>query len=243
MFKDKKIDRLYHTWKSILNRTSDNYKNDRHYKTYREKNIKICDEWLVWENFKNWALENGYDYIPYPSGRNIITIDRIDNNGNYEPYNCRWVTNEDNQYNKNQTIYIDYKGKKYNIKELSKILGLPKTTIVSRYRRKTNLTQPYLEKKEYYFDYNGKKCSLTELSKISGIKRSILYQRVFKYNWTIEEAMNRQVMNCKKDIKLYEYNGNYYNITDLAKILGIGRTTLQYRIKNNLNYNGTKKEK
>lgn len=286
MFKDKKIDRLYHTWKSILNRTCDNYKNDRHYKTYKEKNIKICDEWLVWENFKKWALENGYDYIPYPSGRNKITIDRIDNNGNYEPSNCKWVTHEENQYNKDNTIYIEYKGKKYNIKELSEITGLPKTTIRARYlrdisyekqykqkrkyiyeynsnivsldelskitslpkttlsaraKRESSFDKPYKEKKEYYFDYNGKKYSLTELSKISGIKRYTLYKRVFKYNWTIEEAMNRQVMNCKKDIKLYEYNGNYYNITDLAKILGIGRTTLQYRIKNNLDYYGKKK--
>lgn len=242
MFKDKKIDRLYHTWKSILNRTCDNYKNDRHYKTYKEKNIKICDEWLVWENFKKWALENGYDYIPYPSGRNKITIDRIDNNGDYEPSNCRWVTHEENQYNKSNTIYIEYKGNRYNIKELSEITNLPKTTIIARIKRKTDLNKPYLEKKEYYFEINGKIKSLTDLAKENNLSRKLLYNRIFNLKWSVDEAVSFGILKISKNVKLYKYNGEEYTITNLAKKLNINRTTLQYRIKHNLNYDGTKKE-
>lgn len=45
------------------------------YKNYGAKGIKICDEWLILDNFYNWSINNGYD--------DNLTIDRIDSNGNY----------------------------------------------------------------------------------------------------------------------------------------------------------------
>ena len=57
---------------------------------YRDKGIVVCDEWRYsFENFKAWALENGYE--------DNLSIDRIDANGNYEPSNCRWITYEENR--------------------------------------------------------------------------------------------------------------------------------------------------
>lgn len=82
---DSKI-RLYKIWKGMKKRC--NNRRSVSYKSYGAKGISICKEWLNYINFKIWALENGY--------RDNLTIDRINNNGNYCPENCRWITKEKN---------------------------------------------------------------------------------------------------------------------------------------------------
>ena len=57
------------------------------YKDYGLRGITVCREWLEdFNNFYLWAMQNGYD--------DNLTIDRINNDGNYEPSNCRWITKE-----------------------------------------------------------------------------------------------------------------------------------------------------
>ena len=77
--------KLYQVYQSLKSRCTDI--NKINYKDYGGRGIKICDEWkndfLI---FRTWALENGY--------KEGLSIDRIDNDGNYEPINCRWVTKE-----------------------------------------------------------------------------------------------------------------------------------------------------
>lgn len=116
--------RLYRIWDRMKQRC--NNENIDCYNDYGGRGIKICQDWLNdFMNFYNWAIESGY--------QDNLTIDRKDNDGNYEPNNCRWITNQEQQYNKRNTILIEYKGSIKTILELSEITNLPYHIIFQRY--------------------------------------------------------------------------------------------------------------
>ncbi|MDR2729530.1 MAG: hypothetical protein LBB81_01365 [Treponema sp.] len=71
-----------------------NLKNKR-WESYGERGINVCEEWRNFIPFRDWALANGYD--------DDLTIDRIDNDRNYCPNNCRWATWKEQANNKRNT--------------------------------------------------------------------------------------------------------------------------------------------
>lgn len=101
---------------------------DPHHKHYYDRGIKVCDEWK--NNtmaFIEWALANGY--------REGLSIDRIDNDGDYEPNNCRWATITEQAYNRSNTVKYIIFGKEYNLDEIEKTFHIRKGTFYARVRR------------------------------------------------------------------------------------------------------------
>lgn len=89
------------------------------YKNYGGRGIKVCDEWLGKDGqtrFREWALAKGY--------RKGLTIDRIDNDGDYSPKNCRWATIQTQAYNRSTNSRITIKGKTQTVTEWAKEIGI-----------------------------------------------------------------------------------------------------------------------
>ena len=94
--------RLYTIWSKLKGRVLN--PKDKQYNDYGGRGITICEEWLDMQNFYDWAMKNEYS--------DELSIDRIDNDGNYCPENCRWTTSV--IQSRNQRIYKNntsgYKG-------------------------------------------------------------------------------------------------------------------------------------
>ena len=123
--KENSWSRLYNTWHHMKDRCF--RKKSKSYKDYGERGITVCDEWLKFEPFRDWALANGY--------RDDLTIDRIDVNGNYEPSNCRWITKSEQAGNRRDTITLTYKGRTQTLKQWSEETGIGRLSLVSRLNR------------------------------------------------------------------------------------------------------------
>lgn len=109
------------------------------YKNYGGRGIKVCDRWTE----KGTGFQNFYaDMGPRPS--NLYSIDRIDNNGNYEPSNCRWATKTEQSNNQRQNRFITWNGVTKSAAQWAKYLGAPPSSV--RYAIYNNTTDKLFHK-------------------------------------------------------------------------------------------------
>jgi len=114
---------IHRIWKNMKKRCYN--ANVPEYKYYGGRGITVCDRWMKFENF--YA-----DMGNRPKGK---SIDRIDNNGNYKPSNCRWATNKEQGRNTSVNRIITYKGESLCLIEWAEKLRLPCTTLFNRLKK------------------------------------------------------------------------------------------------------------
>lgn len=107
--------KIFNIWSHIRRRCFN--PNTKYYEHYGGRGINVCERWM---NFENFYADMGDP----PEGEGRISLDRIDNNGNYEPGNCRWANQKMQSDNKRTTRFFEYQGEKHTLRDWAKIKGV-----------------------------------------------------------------------------------------------------------------------
>ena len=113
---------LYWTWANIKGRTEN--PNNPSYNYYGGRGIKMCERWA--ESFADFVVDMG----PKPDSR--MTLERIDNDGDYDPLNCRWATIREQANNKRSNRMLTFRGETKNLTQWARATGISFGTL--RYR-------------------------------------------------------------------------------------------------------------
>lgn len=119
---------LYKVWRSIIDRCTN--KNLDCFVRYGGRGITVCEEWK--NNFE--AFRDYVSNLPH-FGEAGYSLDRINNDGNYEPGNVRWATKKEQANNKRNTIRIFHNGELKTISQIAAENGLDHSTILRRYKK------------------------------------------------------------------------------------------------------------
>jgi hypothetical protein len=150
----------------------------------------MCDEWLnSFDAFKEWALQSGYE--------RGLTIDRIDNDGNYEPSNCRWATTLEQNNNRKSNRIETFNGDTDTVANLCRKYGRNYLLVVCRLQQGHTIDEAmkleYLESPNLHkVEYKGETRTVSEWTRELGFKRNTLSERLRK-GWSVEKAFETPV--------------------------------------------------
>lgn len=133
--------RLHRIWREMQTRCFN--EKDKLYPLWGGRGITVCEEWLGkngFINFYTWAMENGYS--------EALTIDLVDNDGNYEPSNCRWVDRYTQANNKRNNVFLTYKGQTKTCAQWARELGLCVGTVNNRLHKGWSVEECLFGRKE-----------------------------------------------------------------------------------------------
>ena len=168
--------RLYKIYAGMKQRcTNPNYVRS---KDYLGRGIEICSEWLEsYKCFEKWAMNNGY--------ADNLSIDRIDNNGNYCPENCKWITRLEQCKNKRDTLWVEYHGERVRLQDLAETAAVSYDTVHDRiYKRGWDVERALTTPSDKY------RVSLMQKCKNAGLNYATVRTRIMKFGWSEEEALS-----------------------------------------------------
>lgn len=222
--------RLYGIWCAMKRRCFN--QNVESYKYYGARGVNVCNEWLDYIPFRDWALSNGYS--------DDLSIDRIDVNGDYEPSNCRWADIETQMNNTRSNKRITYNGEKHTIAEWSRITGIHPTTIGSRIRKGLPLDKVFckgrvemktngakaIKSRDLIADWYKKGLTCTEIGRRIGVGPTAVIS-FLKREGLFDES---RLTSNHKIIVHYDSEGNligrYMSTTEASKAVGMSASTI-----------------
>lgn len=183
--------RTFRIWRRMRERCSNRRCTD--WRHYGGRGIRVCERWQDFMTFLN-------DMGEAPSG---ATIERIDNNGDYEPANCRWGSRKEQARNKRDNKDITYQGRTQCVAAWAEEIGIKYSVLSSRLRRGWPVERALNRNSQYRSDsvfltFKGETKTLFEWSQATGIQYSTLQKRIKKSGWSIEDALTKPADPTKR---------------------------------------------
>ncbi len=173
----KSSTRLYKVWSSMKHRCGNS--DNPYFHNYGGKGVSVCQEWMDYEVFYQWAIKSGY--------KKGLTIERADNSKNYCPDNCSWIPKGDQSNNTSRCKVIEFNGMSMNMKQWSDYLGIPYHIIQSRVRYGWSsidaITQPKVTGNRRHarlITVSGKTMNISEWARHLGLNQGAFYYRASK---------------------------------------------------------------
>jgi hypothetical protein len=144
---------------------------DKRFKHYGGRGITVCPEWK--NDFSIFLRDMGVK-------PEKMTLDRIDNNGNYEPGNCRWASNKEQSNNRSNNTFVKFNGEHVRIREVASKFGLTYGGMRHRIHSKTYSKEIFSTEKEktVLLECEGLSLTLKEWEKKTGVARGTIYTRI-----------------------------------------------------------------
>lgn len=186
----RQASREYRAWAGMIQRCCN--PNHKMARRYHDRGIQVCAAWRA--SFESFLADMG----ECPPG---LTLEREDNDGNYEPGNCRWATRADQSRNRSSNKMITFQGVTLCVTDWARRQGIPKQCLQDRLWRgwdiETALTLPADPKnsvkqrekgKHTTLTYDGVTLSVPDWADRQGLTRSALYYRLDQ-GWSVEDAL------------------------------------------------------
>ncbi len=200
---------IYWAWKAMKQRCKN--PNCKAYKNYGERGIKVCEEWEEFEPFLSWSLSNGYS--------KGLDLDRKDNDGNYTPDNCRWISREENINNRRNTIKISVNGETLPETVWARKIGVDRALIKywirsngERYAEKriSEILENGYTPKDYGYSHRKPVRHLESGKTFPSIREAAKYFKITPF--TISNALRQNRATCKGRFELEETSETSGNV-------------------------------
>ena len=128
-------DRLFFIWQDMNRRCRDPKRKG--FKNYGGRGISVCDEWKIFENFRDWSLSNGYE--------TNLSIERVDVNSGYHPSNCCWIAKSDQSKNRRDSLIVEFRGNRMCLADFAKNVNACYETVRRRFKSGKTTEGIYME--------------------------------------------------------------------------------------------------